>query len=174
MIAFSSTDVPHRTPPIVKPIDSMLSPSRLLPLFLLFMGLGVSGAMAQSSHYGEPIAVSHSVESIVPDLQSSAVLKDVNSSGRAVGVDARPLKHFSQTESLQINGSTTIQPVSFRGTGLSSRLNPQSDAGVSNTRMTLYIIGGVLVAGGAVAGILALSGDGGGGPDPIPAPPGRP
>lgn len=143
--------------------------SRLLPL-LLVLSLGVTTVVAQpASPSGISMAaLQSSGPQVSPDAgPSSAVLKeDPGPTQKRVGVRAEALQQYAETDALQLDAAS-VRPVSFDLSSRPSAPAPQSNNG---TRTTLYVIGGVLVVGGAVVGILALSG----GPDPIPAPPGRP
>lgn len=142
--------------------------SRLLPLVLL-LSVGVTTAVAQPSPSGQNLTALQQSSSHSEATPSSIVLKGNEASARkSVGVDTEALNRFAESNPLESHNSA-VRPVSFDGSGVPIRPAPQSEAD-DNSRTILYIVGGVLVVGGAVAGILALSS----GPEPIPAPPGRP
>lgn len=141
--------------------------SRLLPLVLL-LSVGVTTAVAQPSPSSQNLTALQQSSSHSEATTSSIVPKGNETSARkSVGVDTEALSRFAESNPLESHNSA-VRPVSFDGSGVPTRPAPQSET--DNNRTILYIVGGVLVVGGAVAGILALSG----GPEPIPAPPGRP
>lgn len=142
--------------------------SRLLPLILL-LSFGVTSAVAQSSSSGPSVsALQETARSSAETATGSSVVlkKEEESTRKAVGVRTKALRKYTEREALQLD-DTPVQTVSF-DLSKSSVPAPQANNG---TRRLLYIIGGAIVAGGAVAGILALSGEDGAA---IPPPPGRP
>lgn len=142
----------------------------LLAAFLLILVFGVtSTTVAQPLPESEGITSRSGLHSPQDLDRSSAVLTEdrARTVSSQASVQQAMLKHV---ESDPVLPTTTVDlPVSS-----TIDLQAQSDSGNGGRRVA-YIVGGVLVVGGAIAGILALSSRGGGnGGAGIPPPETRP
>lgn len=146
--------------------------SRFLPLVvavsILWVGLPAS-AFGQSVSGAGSVSSAYVDEGQGDNVESkSVVLKNTMIDRQGTTARLRDLDGYANARSLDVI-TRPVHAARFNLNGVSAPL-PQSE--MSTQRKVLYIVGGVLVVGGAVAGILALSGDDG--VAQIPAPPGRP
>ena len=143
--------------------------------FVLVVGLlGFSTAHAQSPPQASAAVQSPAVDQ--PDAQStspSSVVLNRDEQDGASSLRSREDVASAMLDNVSaLNGQTpTPEEVSFDLPNSSTPAHPLQAESDSNRRI-YYIIGGVLVAGGLAAGILALSDDDDAAG--IPIPPGRP
>lgn len=138
-------------------------------LVVLLLGLGFATSTAQPmAPEGMDATLAESSEALSAAATSSVVAFDKSETVNAPAVSAEELGQFVTPDA--VGTDMTMENASFHLTSMSDR--PQEMSGVSTTRKVMYVVGGALVVGGAVFGILALSGDDGG--TTIPAPPNRP
>ncbi|PSR01325.1 MAG: hypothetical protein BRD54_06290 [Bacteroidetes bacterium SW_8_64_56] len=143
---------------------------RSVPLLLLAALLGVSTGFAQSSSVG-PVTTSSSYA--VDQVEEQPPVDEQSSEG------ASTLTH-QEVADVMLNGNVGLDrgvaPKKFSPQFSDYSADSPLSQEVNGNRQAYYIIGGALVAGGLVAGILLLdgNGDGGDGRQGIPPPPGRP
>lgn len=145
--------------------------SRLLPVLVavvvLSIGLPVI-ASGQSTVDMGASSLSLNDDVRVTETESVVLKRQFETHRRETTMGASVLRGYAESERMGLEVSA-VNTASFNLNGVSTPL-PQSE--MSTKRKVLYIVGGVVVVGGAVAGILALGGDDGAAQ--IPAPPGRP
>lgn len=147
----------------------MLRPSYILALGLSLL-LAVSPVYAQSEVLQrEAVSTEVSVAVAEQDQEpTSTVIRDRAEQRVTSRQDVADVILGDDSRRASLTEGTAPAPsIDFAGTSSSSPLQVDD----SSNRRLYYIIGGVLVAGGLAAGILALSDDGDVG---IPPPPGRP
>lgn len=142
--------------------------------FVLVVGLlSISTAHAQSSRTASAAVQSSSVDQDDTEQTPSSVVLNRTDQQAASSLRSREDVETAMLDNVAaFNAQTpTAEEVSFDLPGSSAPANPLQAESDSNRRL-YYIIGGVLVAGGLAAGILALSDDDDAAG--IPIPPGRP
>lgn len=156
---------------IIPNVPHMRRSLRFFALVLTVFCLGATTALAQSV----PVKTAESSppRSVASeDGDQSSVVVNQNSSSQLTSrqdvVDAMTMQNVAPDAEQDF--AAVPQTASFDFAATSSKPNMQAEG--SSNRRVYYIIGGVLIAGGLAAGILALSGDDGAAG--IPPPPGRP
>lgn len=161
---------------------------RALPLIVLAVTLGASAGFAQSSSAGSAASESSRATGLHEQQERSHQKRNRQVQGqKASRPSRRELMSMMKANVGSVRGAGLRQNVDLKQGAVGRNIaleggavqltdlpmgsrRPQEEAG---SRRIYYIVGGALVAGGLVAGILALSGDDGGRPG-IPRPPGRP
>lgn len=143
----------------------------LLTAFLLILVFGVT-----STAVAQPLSESEGSTSFVTSRSGLHSPQNVERSSMMIPEDGdRALSSQGAVRQalLQHVKSDPVLPASVDLSSSSIDLQAQSDDSGNGGRRVAYIVGGVLVVGGAIAGILALSTRGNGGPG-IPPPETRP